>query len=159
MKFNVFEIKKRLDSGSTVIILTIGVAFGMSAPLGINVPFRGLSHESTVINQTNHLCSVCCQEKLASEFASKGKGRLSRLCRECDNERRRSSYKPRTSRNCRSEVTVIFEAHEGQQVHGVMMIFDLLTEHGLILTEDLKSDDDPIVDQLIRRKSVIDEIT
>jgi hypothetical protein len=150
-----------------------GAAFGMTCLLisikaneinrFVEQPIRGLNREMRDIKLVDPSCTICGQNKSAHEFASKGKGRLSRLCRDCDNKRRRVLYEPRNKRIGRSDWTISFESGDGQnndqKGQGVSTILGLLTEYSFITTITSDTCEEHNVGHLIGRKSVIDEIT
>lgn len=64
----------------------------------VNQPSCHCEHQNDKIGQTEltaRLCKGCGQNKEQSAFASKGQGRPSVLCKDCDNSRRRASYTPK----------------------------------------------------------------
>lgn len=119
---------------------------------------RSLSAIEKVITVTSKICVGCDRSLLESEFASKGKQRKSKLCKTCDNERRRLAYKPRSPTPKRDELTISFESSPTTQMKPLaVLIFDLLQDQQLI--EVPKKQDKVDVSTLIRKKSVIDFIS
>lgn len=122
------------------------------------VEIRSLSATHKVITVINKACVGCDKSLPESEFASKGKHRKSKLCKACDNERRRSVYKPKSPEPKRDELTISFESSPATQMKSLaILIFDLLQDQQLI--EISKKQDKVDVSTLIRKKSVIDFIS
>ena len=100
-------------------------------------------------------CLRCHNLVSKQKLASKGKNRKSRLCKDCDNKRRRTNYQSQTKKvrssefTVRSEPSICFDQHDFTE-----LIFGLLQDHQLI--KILKKEED--VSALVRRQNIIDLI-
>jgi hypothetical protein len=103
-------------------------------------------------------CKGCGQHQDLSAFASKGRDRLSALCKSCDNKRRRKSYSPTITTPDWDHITVNLEAAVTEDKAKLApLIWEMLNEHGFVC--DGKNEfTDETIDSLLNRRSAIDGI-
>lgn len=122
---------------------------------------RGDKRQDNIIPDLR-LCKCCKREKDKSEFASKGKVRVGLVCKECDNKRRRTKYKPSGAVQGRSQIkwqslVVHVERNIGCHETVAPLLWQTLLDHGFVesLRSEIKTES---ADSLLGRKNPINGI-
>lgn len=107
----------------------------------------------TQISKSARQCKSCGQQQSQSAFASKGRGRTSAFCRDCDNKRRRAAHAPIVKVRSWDHPTIRFESTEV----GSDQLASLLWE---LLSDPSSSNSQPVeqtIESLLNRRSSIND--
>lgn len=103
-------------------------------------------------------CKSCGQLKRTSAFASKGKNRIGKHCKDCDNERRRSKHAPKREDPDWDYIKIIFEAEQAYKASPLAeLVWSILTDQKII-GFDANNTKDETLDSMLNRRSAIDGI-
>lgn len=103
--------------------------------------------------QENRDCSGCGGNFDQSAFASKGRGRKSSLCKECENKKRRLAYKPKTKAQDWDSLIIRTVPVEVGTDRIAPLIWEMIVTQGFV---DAKVDEEQSLDALLSRKSSVD---
>lgn len=155
------------------IRVLVGMGLGLSFVLTISIGASARDkkhHESQTVNQQRcgipvpqdifsqaipetRACCGCGGNFDQAAFASKGRGRKSSLCKECENKKRRLAYKPKSITQDWDSLIIRTVPVENSMDRIAPLIWEMIVTQGFI---DAKADEEQSLDTLLSRKNSVE---
>lgn len=171
MVIDTYQMPNEMRSPTRVLVRKgLGLSFVLTMSLGALSAQDQKHHESQTVNQQRcafpvpqdifsqaipktRVCSGCGGDFDQAAFASKGRGRKSSLCKECENKKRRLAYKPKSITQDWDNLIIRTVPVEDCADRITPLIWEMIVALGFV---DAKTDEEQSLDALLSRRNSLD---